>query len=107
MIDINEIAKIDALDMKQVSELAKQFITELNGQQEQFQVEEVTLSGEVWLVTVSYFRKFRSPNELQKTLGLLGNRVYKRISIDRKSYHILGMQNWSFDRQETARIPIY
>jgi len=39
MIDIK-----DVLDMKDVTELAKQFIVELNGEQEQFQVEEVILS---------------------------------------------------------------
>ena len=90
--------------MKDLSDLAKQFITELNGEQDQFQVEEVLLSDNEknWIVTVSYFRKHKSPNELQKTLGLLGSRVYKRITIERDGYNIVGMSDWSPERREAA-----
>lgn len=104
MIDIKEKAKKSALDMKDLSELAKQFITELNGEQDQFQVEEVLLSedGKSWVVTVSYFRKHKTPNELQRTLGLLGNRVYKKITIEKNSYNVVGMSDWSPERREAA-----
>jgi hypothetical protein len=104
MIDIKDALEKDVLDMKDVSELAKQFIVELNGEQEQFQVEEVMLSEDKknWLVTVSYYRRLKSPNELQKTLGLEGSRVYKRIVIEREKYHVIGMFNWSYDRREAA-----
>jgi hypothetical protein len=104
MIDVNEIAKKDALDMKQISDLAKQFIVELNGEQDQLQVEEITLSEneKKWFVTVGYFRRFTSPNDLQKALGLLGSRVYKRVIVDRETYHVIGMQDWSYNRQEAA-----
>lgn len=104
MIDVKEIIKNDALTMKDVSELAKDFVTEMNGEQENLQVEEITLSedGKTWLVTVGYFRKFKSQNDLQKALGLVGAPTYKRIIIDRETYHVLGMQNWSFERKEAA-----
>ena len=103
MIDVTEKAKKSAQNIKDLSELAKQFIAELNGEQEQFQVEEVLQSDKKnWIVTVSYFRKHKKPNELQKTLGLLGNRVYKRLTIERDGYNVVGMSDWSPERRETA-----
>jgi hypothetical protein len=104
MIDIKEIAKKQAREMKEVTELAKQFIVELNGEQEQLQVEEVVRSEDgKWSVILSYFRKYRTPNELQKTLGLLGSRAYKRITIiDRDGHQIVGMSDWSPERREAA-----
>ncbi|HEY0047689.1 MAG TPA: hypothetical protein VGB68_00275 [Pyrinomonadaceae bacterium] len=104
MIDIKDIIEKDVLDMKDVTEIAKQFIFELNGEQEQFQVEEIMLSEDRknWLITVSYYRKIKSQNELQKTLGLEGSRVYKRIVIEREKYHVIGMFNWTYDRREAA-----
>lgn len=92
------------IDLKEAIERAKQFIVELNGETEQVQVEEVILSEDKqnWLVTVSYYKKIDSPNELQKTLGLEVRRVYKRIVIDNKTEEIIGMYNWSYDRREAA-----
>ena len=104
MIDVNEIAKKDALKMKDVSDLAKRFITELNGEQAQLQVEEILLSddGKSWIVSVSYFRQYNSPNELQRTLGLLGTHVYKRLNIVREPLQVVGMTDWSPNQLKAA-----
>lgn len=60
------------IDLKEPIEKAKQFIVELNGEPDNFQVEEVFLSEsrKSWFVTLSYYRKNDSPNDLQKALGL-------------------------------------
>jgi hypothetical protein len=102
MIDIEKIAKEDARSIKEISDLAKQFIVELNGEQAQLQVEEVVPTKESWQVTVSYFHKYTSPNQLQRTLGLKGYREYKKIMIDRKTKHVVGISNWSPERREAA-----
>lgn len=92
------------IDLKEAIERAKQFIVELNGETEQFQVEEVLLSEDKknWFVTVSYYKKIQSPNELQKTLGLESQRAYKRVVIDSENENVVGMLNWSYDRREAA-----
>ena len=92
------------IDLKEAIERAKQFIVELNGETEQFQVEEVLLSEDKknWFVTVSYDKKIQSPNELQKTLGLESQRAYKRVVIDSENENVVGMLNWSYDRREAA-----
>lgn len=92
------------IDLRGAIERAKQFMVELNGETEQFQIEEVILSEDKqnWLVTVSYYKKIDSPNDLQKTLGLEGRRVYKRIVIDNKTEEIIGMKSWSRDIREAA-----
>ncbi len=102
MIDIDEIAKRDAHKIKELSELAKKFIVELNGEQTQFEIEEVIYQDDKWIVTISYYRKVNEPNELQRTLGILGRRVYKRITIDWKTKQVLGMSDWSQERREAA-----
>ena len=92
------------IELKEAIERAKQFLVELNGDLERFQIEEITLSDDKkkWLVTTSFFRKIQSPNELQKTLGLESERVYKRVVIDSESDDVLGMMNWSFEKRETV-----
>ncbi len=92
------------IDLKEAIERARQFIIELNGQPEQFQVEEIILSDDKknWLVTVSYLKKISSPNELQKTLGLENQRAYKRVVIDSDNENVVGMLNWSYDRREAV-----
>ena len=93
----SDTAKQDALDMKAVSDIAKRFVIELNGEQEQLQIEEVILSPDrkLWLVTVSYLQLINNPNQLQQALNLLSRRVYKRLTIDSKSLRVVGMQNWT------------
>jgi hypothetical protein len=92
------------IDLKEAIQRAKQFIIELNGEPEQFQVEEVILSDDKknWLVTVSYYKKIDSPNELQITLGLETRRAYKRVIIDSENEKVIGMFNWSYNKHEAV-----
>jgi len=92
------------IDLKEAIERAKQFIVELNGESEQFQVEEVFLSEDrkSWLVTLSYYKKIDSPNSLQKALGLENLRTYKRVVIDNETEDIIGVFNWSYEKREAA-----
>ncbi len=46
MIDVKEIAQRSAVEIKRLSEIAKQFIVELNGEQDRFQIEEIGLSDD-------------------------------------------------------------
>ena len=97
MVDVKEIAHRSASEIKQISEIAKEFIIELNGEQDRFQIEEVGLSddGKRWFVTLSYIQKIEKPNQLQKTLGLANRRVYKRIAIDKKNLSVVAMTDWT------------
>lgn len=92
------------IDLKEAIERAKEFIVEMNGQPENLQIEEVTLSsdGRSWSVTLSYFKRIQTPNELQTALGLEGTRTYKRVVIDSEDKKIIGMFNWAFDKSEAA-----
>ena len=94
MID-NAKVKNSASYIKALSTAAEQFITELYGKQNQFQIEEVKRSGKGkdWTVTVSYFRKHETPNDLQKLLGLFGSRVYKQLTIQPDGT-VSGISNW-------------
>lgn len=82
-------------DIRALSQYAEQFVTELYGKQDQFQIEEVKRSGrgKDWTVTVSYFRKHKTPNDLQKVLGLFGSRVYKQLTIQSDGT-VTGITNW-------------
>ena len=95
--------KSSASDMRKLSEFAEQFITELYGKQRQFQVEEVKKADKSknWIVTVSYFQKHRSPNELQKFLGLLGSRIYKQLTIEPDGT-VVGIANWHPEQTASA-----
>jgi hypothetical protein len=97
MVDVKDIAHRSASEIKQLSEIAKQFIIELNGEQDRFQIEEVGLSddGKKWFVTLSYLQKIEKPNQLQKTLGLANRRVYKRLSINKKELNVVAMSDWT------------
>ncbi len=55
-----------------------------------------------WIVTVSYYRKVNEPNESQRTLGILGRRLYKRITIDRLHSQVIGMSDWYPEHREAA-----
>lgn len=94
MIDSAKV-KDSASDIRELSGFAEQFITELYGKQDQFQIEEVKRSGrgKDWTVTVSYFRKHKTPNDLQKLLGLFGSRVYKQLTIQSDGT-VTGITNW-------------
>ena len=93
------------IDLKEAVRLAKKFLTETEGQpEENVEVEEALLArdGKSWSVTLSYFKKITSPNDLQKALGLTGTKAYKRIVIDSKTRNIIGMSRRPFDKSEAA-----
>lgn len=92
------------VELKEAIESAKKFIVELNGESEQFQVEEVFLSDnkDKWFVTLSYLKRNDSPNSLQKALGLESLRTYKRVVIDNNTKDVIGILNWTYDKREAA-----
>ncbi|NOT47918.1 MAG: hypothetical protein HOP17_09260 [Acidobacteria bacterium] len=102
MIDIDKIVKRDADKVRTLSEFARKFLVELNGEMTHFDVEEVKFDGDHWVVAVSFLRKISEPNELQRTLGILERRIYKRITIDWKKQQVLGMSDWSPERREAV-----
>ncbi len=102
MIDIDKIAKRDALEIKEISDLATKFLIELNGDLQGLEVEEIIIEGDQATVTLSYFRRVSEPNQLQQVLGILGQRVHKRIIIDRKNTKITAMKDWAPERREAA-----
>lgn len=91
-------------ELKEAIEKAKQFIVELNGEPEQFQVEEVFFDKDKqnWLVTLSYNKRIDSPNSLQKALGFDNLRTFKRVIIDDETKNVIGILNWSYDKPEAV-----
>ena len=57
--------------------------------------------------TKGYYKKIPSPNELQKTLGLEGQRAYKRVVIDSENENVVGMYHWYYDKHEAVWTIIY
>ncbi len=98
MIDAQKL-KDSAATIKDLSRGAEQFITELYGDLSQFQIEEVSKAadGANWLVTVSYYQRHESPNDLQKYLGLLGVRVFKQLAI-KPDGTVISVKNWFPER---------
>jgi hypothetical protein len=92
------------IGLKEAIEKAKTFIVEINGEQEQFQIEDISLSDDKrnWFVTLSYMQKIGSPNQLQTMLGLEGRRTYKKVVIDNESKEIIGMYNWAYEKREAV-----
>lgn len=89
------------LDLKEAMEIAKKFIIDVNGDQENFLLEEISLSTDKkkWEVVYSYSRKQLPRNELQEVLGLEGLKTYKKVVIDNETREVLGMYNWSYETQ--------
>ena len=94
MID-DKNTKNSATEIKKLSKTAEVFISELYGKFGQFQIEEVRKSenDKNWVLTVSYFQKHESPNDLQKLMGLFGNRVYKQLVI-KSDGTVVSIANW-------------
>jgi hypothetical protein len=82
------------IDLKEAIEKAKQFIIDLNGEQEKLQLEAAYLSraSNSWNVTYSFWRKEESPNQLQQILGINSRKIYKTIEIDAESGEVIGIQ---------------
>lgn len=92
------------IGLKEAINIAKDFIIEMNGEQEDFQLEEISLSNDKknWEVTYSYNKKIDSPNQLQMALGFKSRKAYKRVIIDGESKEIIGMYNWAYENREVA-----
>ena len=85
------------IQLREAIEKAKQFIIEMNGEQEDLQLEHVkhVEPSNIWRVTYSFYRNDSPPpNQLQAALGINRNdrRVYRTIDIEDKSGGIVGMQ---------------
>lgn len=89
------------VELKEAMEIAKKFIIEVNGDQKNFVLEEISLSQDKksWEVIYSYDRDQTPRNEKQKVIGLDGLKTYKKIVIDSQTDEVTGMFNWSYDRQ--------
>jgi hypothetical protein len=89
------------IDLKEAMEIAKKFIIDVNGDQENFLLEEISLSNDKarWEVVYSYSRKQLPRNELQEILGLEGLKTYKKVVIDNETKDVLGLYNRSYERQ--------
>lgn len=92
------------IELKDAMKIAKEFIIEINGEQEDFQLEEITMSNDKrnYEVTYSYNKKIDNPNQLQLALGLDARKAYKRVVIDRESKEVVGMYNWAYKNREAA-----
>lgn len=92
------------INLKEAMNIAKNFIIDINGEQEALQLEEIILSSdeERWEVTYSYSKKLETPNQLQAALGLDRTKSYKRIVIDNKTGNVVGMYNWAYENREAA-----
>jgi len=92
------------IELTEAMKIAKDFIIDMNGQQENFQLEEIFLSNDknTWEVTYSYDKKIENPNQLQVILGVDKRKAYKRVLIDNESKEIVGMYNWVYEKREAA-----
>lgn len=92
------------IELKEAMKIAKNFIIDVNGEQENFQLEEILLSPDKkkWEVTYSYNKKIESPNQMQSVLGLDKRKAYKRVVIDNENKEIIGMYNWAYENREVA-----
>lgn len=92
------------LDLKKAIEIAKDFVSEVGGEPDSLQLEEVALSEDKKKTEVvySFNKKFANPNSLQKALGLEGLRSFKKIVVDNGSGEVLGMYNWTYEHREAA-----
>lgn len=85
------------IQLREAVEKAKQFIIEINGEQEDLQLEYIKHlePGNIWRITYSFYREESAPpNQLQSVLGISGNgkRIYRTIDIEDQSGEIVGMQ---------------
>ncbi len=80
------------IDLKEAAKIAKDFIVDFDGEQENFRLESVLLSPDrkSWQVAYSYSKKIEELNNLQKALGLNERRVSKKVIIDNENKEIIG-----------------
>jgi hypothetical protein len=92
------------IDLKEAMEKAKQFIVEMEGEQDDLHLEAALLSNDKksWSVTYSYRRNIENPNDLQKVLGMMVKKIYKKVILDSESKEIIGYYDRSYDKSEAA-----
>lgn len=90
--------------LKKAIGIAKSFVSEVADESENLQLEEILLSPDKknTEVVLSFDKKIRDPNSLQKAIGLEGFRNVKKIIIENASGEVLGMYNWTYERREAA-----
>lgn len=90
--------------LRKAIEIAKGFVSEISGEPENLQLEEVSISEDKKKteVVLSFDKKIKDPNSLQKALGLEGLRNVKKIIVENSTGEVLGMYNWTYDRREAA-----
>ena len=91
--------------LKEATKIAKNFIIEMNGEQEDFQLEYVKHleSNGIWRVTYSFWRGENTPNQLQSILGISADRrLYRTIDIKDENGEVVGMQIGTPTQVETA-----
>jgi len=91
-------------DLKTAMDKAKEFITDVIGEPDNLQLEEISISLDKTKTDVvySFNKKYINPNSLQKALGVEGIRLYKKVVIDNDSGEVLGMFNWTYEQREAA-----
>lgn len=91
-------------NLKKAIAIAKEFVSEVSGEPENLQLEEISLSSDKSKTEVvySFNKRISNPNSLQKALGLEGLRNFKKIVIENESGEVLGMYNWSYEQREAA-----
>lgn len=91
------------IDLKEATEIAKEFVSEIDDNYSDIHLESVLLSPDKksWEVTYSYSKKLEEPNDLQKILGFYKRKFYKRVIIDNENKQIIGYDN-SYDKLEAA-----
>ncbi len=94
------------IELKQAIERAKKFIIEMNGEQEDLQLEYVKHfeSNNIWRVTYSFWRgESPPPNQLQAALGITrSGRVYRTIDIKDDNGEVVSMQMGSVHEVESV-----
>ncbi len=93
------------IELRQAIEIAKKFIIEMNGEQEDLQLEYVRHleSDNTWRATYSFLRDESTPNQLQAVLGITRNgRIYRTIDIEDENGEVVGMQMGSAREVESV-----
>ena len=92
------------IDLKEATEISKEFIIEMEGKQAAFHLESALLTPnkDSWQVIYSYKKKIENINELQKILGLKERKIYKKVIVESENKEIIGYSDVAFDKSEAA-----
>ena len=92
------------INLKKATEIAKEFIIEMEGEQDSFHLESVLLAPvkDSWQVIYSYKKKIENINELQKILGLKERKIYKKVIVGSENREIIGYSDVAFEKSEVV-----